>query len=230
MHGAHPIFDRVKAVFRLFVKKPDIIDLNRGPREAGIFVANHSAASGPFTYGLYFPFRFVPWGAHEMCGDYRERWHYLYDVFYQRKLGWGKARSFIVATLFALVSRMVYGGAELIPTYRDIRLKRTIKRSLDVLRGGRSILIFPEVSDDGYHDFLRDINGGFVLLARRYRQATGLDVPIYSVCYSAGKNRLVIDRPRTIGELIANTGARGNRELAQPFMERINQLRAEYML
>lgn len=225
----HPVFDRVKCVFRLFRRRPDIIDLNAGQRKAGIFVANHSAAGGPFTYELFFPFRFVPWGAHEMCGNYRERWHYLYDVFYRRKLGWGKARAFVVATLFAVVSRMVYRGAELIPTYQDPRLRRTIRRSMDVLDGGRSILIFPEVSDDGYHDLLRDINAGFVLLARRYRMATGADVPIYPVCYSAVRNRIVIDRPRYLGDMLRQMGSPSNRELALPFLERINQLRSEYM-
>lgn len=225
----HPIFERIKSLFRLIRKRPDIIDLNAGRETTGIYVANHSAAGGPFTYELFFPFRFVPWGAHEMCGNYRKRWRYLYDVFYQQKLGWGKLRAFLVATPFALISRLVYNGAELIPTYHDLRLIRTIRQSLDVLRAGRNILIFPEVSDDGYHDILRDINGGFVLLARRYRAATGSDVPIYPVCYSASRNRIVIDRPRYISDIIAELGGGSNRELALLFMERINQLRAEYM-
>lgn len=227
--GEHPVFDRAKGILRLFFKRPDIVDLGSEEKPVGIYVANHSAADGPFTYVLFFPFRFVPWGAHEMCGNYRERWHYLYDIFYQQKLGWGKVRAFAVATPFAVISRMVYKGAELLPTYRDQRLVRTIRKSLDMLRCGRNIMVFPEVSDDGYHELLQDINGGFVLLAKRFREATGTDVPIYPVCYCAKRNRIVIDRPHYLSDVIARLGNNSNRELAMPFMDRINQLRLEHM-
>lgn len=226
----HPFFERFKALFRLFKTRPEIIDLNEEAGEAGIFVANHSAASGPFTYELFFPRRVVPWGTHEMCGDYRERWNYLYHVFYQQKLGYCKAAAFLIATPFAVISKLLYNGAELIPTYRDLRLKITIRRSLDALRRGRNILIFPENSSDGYHETLREFNGGFVTLAKRFRTETGRDVPIYTVYYSDKRNRMVIDKPMFLKRIEQELGGGDNKRIAAFFLRRINELNRKYVI
>ena len=147
----HPIFDRLKSVFRLFKKKPAIIELGGCYDQPTIYVANHAAANGPFTYGLYFPRRFVPWGTYEMCGNISERWNYLYHTFYRKKLKFSPLKSFLIATPFCVISKMVYCGAELIPTYKDIRLSSTIKHSIQAMQNGNSVLIFPENSEDvGY--------------------------------------------------------------------------------
>ncbi|MEG1548184.1 MAG: hypothetical protein RR232_00245 [Clostridia bacterium] len=226
----HPVFDSIKAIFKLFKKRPDIIDLNSAPVSSGIFIANHSAAGGPFTYELYFPRSIVPWGTHEMCGNYMERWHYLYDVFYRQKLGFGKIKAFVIATSFALVSKMLYDGAELIPTYRDLRFKTTIKRSIEALSAGKSVLIFPENSIDGYHEVLTELHSGFLTLAKRFFEQTGTDVPIYPVYFSNKRNRMIIDRPFFLGALMCEHGSGDRRHITELLRDRMNELNRRYVL
>ena len=229
MQNRHIAFNALKAIFRLFKKRPDIVDLSEKKERAAIFVANHNGASGPITYSLYLPAKFLPWGAHEMCGSYPVRWHYLYHVFYRQKLGYSKTRAFLIATPFAVISRMIYKGAELIPTYRDIRLRHTLRRSVDILRKGKSILIFPENSDRGYKDYLEEYHGGFVSLAKLYFQKTGHDIPIYTVYYSNKANKMVISGPRYIQQMLQNHHA-NNRQLAELFRKQANDIYEHYIL
>ena len=137
------IFSPATKIAKLFKKKPKIYNLNDEELEKGIIASNHSAASGPLTLSLYFPVFFVPWGTHEMTENYKNRWNYLYHIFYTQKLGYGKFKSFILATLFGVISKMLYNGMQLIPTYSDINLKHTINLSIAHLEKGNSILIFP---------------------------------------------------------------------------------------
>ena len=224
----HPIFDRFKSLFRLFKKKPSIIELGGDYDQPTIYVANHAAANGPFTYGLYFPRRFVPWGTYEMCGNISERWNYLYHTFYRKKLKFSPLKSFLIATPFCVISKMVYCGAELIPTYKDIRLSSTIKHSIQAMQAGNNVLIFPENSEDvGYCENIDRFHRGFVLLARRFQSKTGREVPICPVYYNGKRNRMVIGRPVYLRELHSQ-GVNSDEMVAGFFRDRLNQLNREY--
>lgn len=226
----HPIFSKFKSLFKVFKSSPEIINLNSSDTnntQPAIFLANHSAAGGPFTLGLYFPRNIVPWGAHEMCGDYQSRWKYLYNVFYQQKLGWHKAPAFLMASGFAVISGMVYDGAELIPTYKDARFAKTIRMSLRALENGKDILIFPENSDDGYHDVLTEYHPGFILLAKKYKQRTGRDIPIYTVYYSGKENKVIIDEPVYLSSFDEGTP---RERIAEFFKDKTNELYSKFII
>ena len=176
----------------------------------------------------YFPHRFVPWGTHEMCGTVRERWNYLYHVFYRQKLNFPPWKAFLIATPFCLISKMLYKGAELIPTYRDIRFSTTIKRSIHAMEAGSSVLIFPENSEEvGYRDVMDEFHCGFVLLARRFRRKTGIDAPICPVYYAGKTNRMIIGRAVTLRELVEQ-GYDTDDRVAGFFRDSLNRLHAEY--
>ena len=226
----HPIFSKFKAIFRLFKKRPEIIDMSGDLPDAKLFIANHSAANGPFTYELFFPHTFRPWGAHQMCGNYKERWDYLYYIFYQQKLHFCKPVAFIIATLFAVISKLCYNGAELIPTYHDIRMKNTITTSLNILKDGGNVLIFPENSDDGYHEVLKEFHPGFVTLAKYFKKRTGKDLPICTVYFSGKKNRMVIDKPVYLQKLIEESNLSNDLQIAEFFKNKINELGEKYVL
>ena len=227
-HTKHPILDSLKALLGLFKKKPAIIQLESTGNQPTIYVANHAAANGPFTYELFFPYRFVPWGTHEMCGNISERWNYLYHVFYKKKQGFSPLKSFLIATPFCVISKMLYRGAELIPTYKDLRLSTTIKHSIQAMQNGKNVLIFPENSEDvGYCENIDRFHRGFVLLARRFQHNTGCEVPICPVYYNGKRNRMVIGRPVYLREL-HKQGVCSDDMIANFFRDRLNQLNRDY--
>ena len=225
------LFEVIKTVLRFFKRRPVVIDLSAKLKGARLLIANHSAANGPFTLELYFPYKFRPWGAHEMCGPYMERWHYLYDVFYRQKLRFSKLKAFLIATPFAVISRFLYREAGLIPTYQDMRMKTAFTESLKAMsEDEENILIFPENSSDGYHDVLKEYHPGFVKLAKLFYKRVGRDVPICAVYYSGRQNRMVIDEPVYLHKLFADGALQTDRQVAEYFKNRTNRLAKEYSL
>jgi 1-acyl-sn-glycerol-3-phosphate acyltransferase len=203
------IFSIVKTIVRIFKKKPKIYNLNEEESfEKGIIISNHSAASGPMTLSLYFPTFFVPWGTHEMTENYIKRWKYLYYTFYQKKLGYKKFKSFMIATLFAIISRMLYNGMQLIPTYVDIRYRNTIQRSIEHLETGNSVLIFPEDSNDGYLEKTKKYNNGFVYLCQKYYEKNKVDLPIYPIYFHKRLNAFIIGKKEYIQDKLVNDNSR----------------------
>ncbi len=212
----------LKAFLRVFKKKPVIHQMVTPLPNVGIYIANHSGASGPFNLSLHFPILLVPWGAYPMTEGYSKRWKYLYHVFYQQKLGYTKFKSFLISTPFALISKLLYNGISVIPTYQDIRLRQTIKASIEHLQVGNSLLIFPEDSKEGYHDVMTHFNGGFVYLAIQYYEQCGIDLPIIPIYYDSFRKKMVIDNIEYIQPLIQKGMSR--EDIAEYFRKHLNQI------
>ena len=172
----------ISRIIMTFRKQPKIIIKEPLPEQA-IYIANHSGAAGPLTLSIYFPKYMSSWGHHMMTEHYFRRWKYLYYIFYQQKLKYSKLRSFILASVFGLISKTLYKGVQLIPTYTDLRFIKSIKLSMKHFDVGNSILIFPEDSGDGYHEEIKDFHAGFVSLAKTYFKKHGVDIPIIPIYY-----------------------------------------------
>ncbi len=222
-------FNFLKKIVRLFKKKPTFIylDKNKEIADRSIIIANHSAAKGPMTYELFFPKYYIPWGTYEMNGGYRDRWKYLYYVFYQQKLHLGKFKSFIVATLFALFSKMLYRSVGLISTYKDNRIFSTFSKSFKVLDENISILIYPEDSSHGYFDMPIEYFQGFASLSKLYFKKSKIDVPIYNVYFSKKTNKMIIDKPLYINKMLAEK--KDMKEIAEIFRQRALELYKIYV-
>ncbi len=225
----HLMYSFFKAILRLFVRRPRVIDLSFLDAGPAMYLANHSAASGPLKLELFLPRSFVFWGVHEMCGGFRERRDYLYRTFYRQKLKWRKGPALLMAHLFGLVAGMLYSGAAVIPTYPDSRLRRTLELSIQAIGQGKSVLIFPEDSRDGYLEMPGQYFPGFVALARQYRRRNGEDIPICPIFYSARENLIVIGPPYYLGQIEDGLAASSIESVAEYLRQRTNDLYREHM-
>lgn len=224
-----PVFKFIKKIVRCVKRKPEIIDLNTEEiADNAIFIANHSAASGPFTYELFFPKYFVPWGTHEMCENYFSRWKYLYHIFYRTKLHYGKFRSAFLATFFGIISKKLYKATGLIGTYKDVRLISTFKQSFEVLDNNSAILIFPENSDAGYFEELKEFNKGFITLSKIYHKKHNRDLPVYNIYYSKKHKKMVISKPVYINKML-ESGMKES-EIAETLLTSANLLYKTYIV
>lgn len=181
----------IKSIIRKVRKKPELILYDEKLPEKAVYFANHSGAAGPLTLSVYFPKYLVPWGAYPMTTHYFSRWKYLYYIFYQQKLGYKKFRSFILATLFGLISKILYNGVQLIPTYPDVRLRKTIRTSIEHLDVNNSLLIFPEDSTDGYLDHIDSFHSGIVYLAQSYYKIHKEHVPLIPLYYHKQRQQII---------------------------------------
>lgn len=213
----------LKMIIKVFKKRPTIINLNDTLDDQALFICNHAGAGGPFSLSLFFPKLFIPWGAHPMTEGYCSRWKYLYHVFYQQKLNYNKFLSYIIATLFALISRMLYQGMHVIPTYTDIRLRNTIEISKRHINIGNPVLIFPEDSTDGYHEVISKYHSGFIYLAMAYFKEHQIDLPIYPVYFSQKRNAILIEKPIYIQSYIKKGFNRN--QIAETIKDKVNLMR-----
>lgn len=198
-----PAYNFLSKVIRFFSKKYSIIDLNDGDiKQGSIFISNHSAANGPLKLTLNFPYQLTPWGINNMCQGYKIRRRYLIDIFYRQKLKYGKFKSWIIGTLFAIISGYLYRNAGVIPTFEDSNLIKTINLSIGFLQKSKNILIFPEDSSKGYFEVLSKYFPGFAMLSKIYYKKFDIDLPVYPVYISKKKKLIVIEKPIYINKMI----------------------------
>ncbi len=217
-----PLFRCFKGFLKIFVRKPNIVNLNDTLEEGAIYITNHVGAVVPLKLELYFPHNFKFWGTHEMVFTVKERWKYLATIYFPNKKHKSKFASKVLATLVTPFMSIFYKGSKLIPTYTDARTLETIKYSCKFLEEGNSIIIFPEDSHDGYHDVLKQYFAGFVLLAKQYYKKYGKDVKIYNMYYKKKSNTLVIDKYVTISELLKDN--QDIRQIANKLKDKANNL------
>ena len=217
-------FDKfIIGLFKLFKGKHKLINLAGEPIEKrSIIVGIHRNASGPINYSMYFGGISMVWAAHQMTEKYRARWKYAYHTFYRQKIGYGKLKSLILATLLAFVAPLAYGIPGIIPVYYDQRVLTTFKYSMEVLNDDYAVVIFPEAAENGYASQIETVNTGFIELAKIYFKKSGIDVPIYATYLGKKpKKRIVIGKPLYYQEL-AKTYS--DPEIAEIFRKYINSL------
>ncbi|MCF0118123.1 MAG: hypothetical protein HUJ61_08820, partial [Bacilli bacterium] len=146
-----PIFGIVKLILKPFYRCRTVSEIKEIPAKA-IVLSNHSKKSGPVSVELNYPRFNIKWGAHEMLGNYKSRFHYLRDVFYMQKQGMKKSKAGFKAAIEAIFSKMIYKGMKLIGTYEGAGLVNSLKDSFKVLDAGYTIAIFPEDSSKGYFE------------------------------------------------------------------------------
>ena len=146
-------------------------------------------------------------------------------VFYHQKKHWNLGLARLFCCIASPLTYIFYKGLNLISTYRDHRLKKTIKESLQSIENKESVIIFPEDSSDGYHDELKSFHPGFILLAKTC-QKKGIDVPIYVTYYDKHTNQHFIDKPIYFSEL-SKDGVNKNK-ITKELCDRANILRKNY--
>lgn len=214
-----PFFSVIKGFFRLFTPKIRVVSTDGKIPEQCLYVANHVNKMGPFQYELYFPVYTVKWGAHQMLENYKTRRSYLKNTLYIQKNKVPPFWAGCLATFEAFFSQFFYRGMKFLPTYPDARLAKTIKQSVTVLDDS-ALLIFPENSNDGYHEKMTNFFPGFVMVMDQYRKANGKDIPVRPVYYHKKKRLIVIGEACTLGEFPGMK--RG--QIAEAFKERVNGL------
>jgi hypothetical protein len=216
-----PWFRVIKKIMRLFIKESEFVYLGEKITEPTIILSNHVGTSAPLAWELYgkLPFRF--WGAYEMNASLAKLYKYQSRVFYHEKKHW----NIHLARLFCLIASpltyMFYRGINLISTYSDINFKHTITESIETLDDGKSVIIFPEISDKGYLDVLEGFHQGFTVLGSILLKK-GKDVPITVAYYKKSEKRYIVDKPVMLSDIFKEGVSR--EQIAKQLCDRCNYL------
>jgi len=216
-----PWFRVVKKIMRLFIKESEFIYLGEKIEEPTIVLSNHVGTSAPLAWELYgkLPFRF--WGAYEMNSGLIKLYKYQTRVFYHEKKHWNLHLARLFCLIASPLTYMFYKGINLISTYHDIRFKKTVAESIEALENGKSVIIFPEISDKGYLDVLEGFHQGFTVLGSILLKK-GKDVPITVAYYKKNEKKYIVDRPVMLSDIFKDGVTR--EEIAKQLCDRCNRL------
>ena len=216
-----PFFRIIKGIIKIFaIKKPKIVNQNDKIPTDGILLGPHMWKMGPFYLSTYYPEKCAIMGASPMLGSYKERFHYLRDIYYMQKCHKKKFASTLKAGFEAIFSIYIYKGMHLIPSYEDMRLLQTISDIKGNLENGLPVFIFPENSDKGYQLVMNDLREGFITIVKFLNKKRGIDTPIYPYYVHKKRRYLAIGKPFYLSEW----EGKPNSDLVEYAKDRINEL------
>lgn len=193
-------FRGFKRFLRLRYRKPQMIYLGEKPTANAIILSNHEGAAGPMIIELYAEFPHRMWGTHKMNSGLKKLYRYQTQIYYHQKKGWNLHLARLFCLLASPLTNLYYKGLRLISSYNDHRLITTLRESIEVLKGGENIVIFPEHSEEGYLEVMTKFYAGFALLAENALKE-GIDVSLYTAYLKLKENIMIFDQPILYSEL-----------------------------
>ncbi len=195
-------FQFLKKIIRIFIKKTNFVYLGEEVKDNAIILTNHEGASAPLAYELYYdkPIRF--WGASEMNSGLISVYKYQTRIYYHQKKHWNLHLARLFCLIASPLTNLYYRGLNLISTYHDARLRTTFKESVDSLKRGNNIVIFPEKSENGYLQELTGFHGGCIVLLKQCLK-NGIDPDVFVAYFKRKDKKCIIDKPIKASELLA---------------------------
>ena len=214
-------FRILKKIMKVRYKKPKFVYLGEEISEGALILSNHEGTDAPMSMELYCdkPIRF--WGAHEMNSGLVSLYKYQTKIYYHEKKHWNIHLARLFCLIASPLTNMFYKGLELISTYKNIHFKKTIDESIETLKNGKSVVIFPEISDKGYLDELEGFHHGFAMLCSVLKRK-GIDVPITVAYFKKNEKHYIVDKPVMLSEIFVDGVSR--EEIAINLCNRCNEL------
>ncbi len=141
---------------------------NRNPI---VFLGNHAEIYGPIASALCFPFRVRFWVISKMMYNKKEVRQYLYENTFSKKTFLPLIIRKFLAWILGWLSVNVMNALRAIPVYRDspMKLRQTLRESLEALETGENLMIFPEHPDGKYvKGGISELSPGFLMLAEAW--------------------------------------------------------------
>ena len=213
-------FRILKNLMKMRYKRPAFVYLGEKFKNGSIILSNHEGTDAPMSLEIYNPHPTRMWGAHEMNSGLRAMYKYQTRVYYHEKKHWNLHLARVFCLLASPLTNLFYKGLNLISTYQDARLMKTIKESIDAIKMGESVVIYPEHSEKGYLPELEGFHYGFIILAEACLKR-GIDVPVYVTYFRKTDKVYIIDKPVLYSEIAQG---RTKEEVANLLLNRCNEL------
>ena len=214
-------FKVLKTIMKIRYKRPAFVYLGEKFKNGSIILSNHEGTDAPMSLEIWNRTPSRMWGTYQMNSGLVQMYKYQTKVYYHEKKHWNLHAARAFCLIASPLTNMFYSGLNLISTYQDTRLMKTLKESLDAIKKGENVVIYPEVSTKGYLAELEGFHAGFVLLAETCLKK-GIDTPIYVTYFKKKEGVYVIDKPVFYSELAKKYKTK--EEIAKALLNRCNQL------
>ena len=189
-------FRVLKKIMKLRYKRPKFVYLGEEISEGALILSNHEGTDAPMSLEIYLDKPTRMWGAHEMNSGLIKLYKYQTRVYYHEKKHWNLHLARLFCLIASPLTYLFYSGLNLISTYKDARLVKTMRESIASIKDGYNIVAFPEISENGYLAELEGFHEGAVMLAEICK-LRGIDLPIF-VTYLKKRAYLRYRQPRPL--------------------------------
>ena len=149
-----------------------------------VFLGNHAEIYGPIASARCFPVPVRFWVISHMMGRSRDVRAYLYENTFSKKTFLPVFVRRLLARLMGWLSVNIMCGLNSIPVYRDspMKLRMTLRKSVEALENGDNLMIFPEHPDGKYvKGSVSELSPGFLMLAEAWWKRSGRKLRIMPV-------------------------------------------------
>ncbi len=178
------LYKIIKFFVRVFYPVISVKGTENLPEEACIIVSNHAKMNGPIACELYFPGEHYTWTAGEMM-HMKEVPDYSYKDFWSSKPRYSRWFYRLLSYMIAPFSACIFNNANCIGVYHDMRILSTFRETVDKLKNGANVIIFPE-HDVPYNNIVWEFQDRFIDVAKMYYKKTGRE-PLFVPMYVAPK-------------------------------------------
>lgn len=140
------------------------------PDSPFIAVGNHSQMNGPIASEFYFPGKRAIWCAGQMM-HLKMVPAYAYKDFWSGKPKYIKWFFKLLSYIIAPFSVCVFNNAHTIPVYRDSHIVTTFRRTVEAMKDGTNIIIFPECAEKN-NCIVNKFQENFIDVAKLYYKRT----------------------------------------------------------
>lgn len=156
------------------------------PENPLVFLGNHAEIYGPIASALCFPVPVRFWVISKMMFSTRDVKAYLYENTFSKKTFLPVFARKLLSWYFGWLSVNIMNSLKAIAVYRDspMKLRGTIRESVEALQNGDNLMIFPEHPNGKYvKSGISELSPGFVMLAEAWWKKSGKKLrmmPVYA--------------------------------------------------
>ena len=151
-----------------------------------VFLGNHAEIYGPIASPLCFPVPVRFWVSSKMMFNKKDVRAYMYENTFSKKTFLPVFVRKLLAWYLGWLSVNIMNSLRAIPVYRDspMKLRQTIRESVDALAAGENLMIFPEHPEGKYvKNGISELSPGFLMLAEAWWKKSGKKLrlmPVYA--------------------------------------------------
>ena len=154
----------------------DLDHVKLDPDNPVVFLGNHAEIYGPIASALCFPVPVRFWVISKMMFKKKDVRAYLYENTFSKKTYLPVFVRKLLAWYLGWLSVNVMNALRAIAVYRDspMKLRQTLRESVEALEQGENLMIFPEHPEGKYvKGGISELSPGFVMLAEAWWKKTG---------------------------------------------------------
>ena len=154
----------------------DLDHVKLDPDNPIVFLGNHAEIYGPIASALCFPVPVRFWVISKMMFRKKEVCAYLYENTFSKKTYLPVFIRKMLACYLGWLSVNVMNALRAIAVYRDspMKLRQTLRESVEALSQGENLMIFPEHPEGKYvKGGISELSPGFLMLAEAWWKKTG---------------------------------------------------------